>query len=130
AAIPPGETIVIHVAPGTYLGTYDALGSNKQMEVLPIALNMPNVVLTGATVLALDGAGLPTGVMPGTQQTILTTNDVLNPVQGFNFSQTLIAIVSTTDGGLGNNVTVTRFTLDQPNVPHWGANIVPEHVSG
>src|SRR5438874_7801312 len=64
AIIPASETIVIHVAPGTYTGSYNPPGSARQMELLPVVLNMPNVVLSGATVLALDARGLPTGVVP------------------------------------------------------------------
>src|SRR5437016_13608541 len=36
ATIPAGETIVIHVAPGTYMGSYSPSGSAVQMELLPI----------------------------------------------------------------------------------------------
>src|SRR5262245_39645949 len=52
ATIPTTETIVIHVAPGTYIGSYSPPGSARQMELLPLVLNMPNVALSGATVLA------------------------------------------------------------------------------
>src|SRR6266566_8852281 len=90
ATIPAGETIVIHVAPGAYMGSYSPPGSAGQMELLPIVLNMPNVVLSGATFLALDARGLPTGVVPGTAETILTSAVPL---------QMLVAIISTTDGG-------------------------------
>src|SRR5437899_2054448 len=45
ASVPADETIVIHVAPGIYVGSYSPPGSASQMELLPIVLNMPNVVL-------------------------------------------------------------------------------------
>ena len=86
AATPADETIVIHVAPGTYMGSFDSPGANKQLELLPVVLNMPNVVLSGATVLALDGRGLPTGVMPGTRETILASTDPLD-----SYKKTLVA---------------------------------------
>jgi hypothetical protein len=125
AVIPLSETIVIHVAPGTYIGSYSPSGSAKQMELLPIVLNMPNVVLGGATVLALDARGLPTGVAPGTAETILISSDPLgSPIQ------MLVAIISTTDGGTGNNVTVTGFTFDQPLAYHFGTAVFADHVSG
>jgi hypothetical protein len=125
AAIPPGETIVIHVAPGTYVGSYSPPGSATQVELLPIVLNMPNVVLNGATVLSLDAAGLPTGIAPGTQETILASTDPLG-----SSKQMVVAIISTTDGGVGNNVTINGFTFDQPQFNHFGNAIFVDHVSG
>jgi hypothetical protein len=125
ATIPAGETIVIHVAPGTYVGSYSPPGSATQMELLPIVLNMPNVVLSGATVLALDARGLPTGIVPGTPETLLTSADPL----GYP-GQTLVAIISTTDGGTGNGVTVTGFSFDQPIADHYGTAVFADHVSG
>ncbi|HTL54322.1 MAG TPA: hypothetical protein VL361_01530 [Candidatus Limnocylindrales bacterium] len=125
ATIPAGETIVIHVAPGTYIGSYSPPGSARQMELLPIVLNMPNVILNGATVLALDALGLPTGLAPGTPETILASSDPLGSPM-----QTLLAIISTTDGGTGNNVTVTGFSFDQPLADHFGTSIFADHVSG
>jgi hypothetical protein len=125
AVIPASETIVIHVAPGTYLGSYSPPGSATQMELLPIVLNMPNVVLSGATVLAVDGRGLPTGIVPGTPETILTSVEPLGaPIQ------MLVAIITTTDGEAGNNVTVTGFSFDQPFSVHYGTAVFADHVSG
>jgi len=123
--IPASEAIVVHVAPGTYMGSYDSPGSNKRLELLPIVLNVPNVVLSGATALALDAQGLPTGIAPGTAETILASTDPLA-----SRLQTLVAIVSTTDGGVGNDVTVTGFTLEQPESDHFGNSVYADHVSG
>ena len=125
ATVPAGETIIIHVAPGTYVGSYDPPSSATQMELLPIVLNMHNVILSGATVLAFDDQGLPTGVVPGMPETILSSSDPLgSPVQ------MLVAIISTTDGGTGNNVTVTGFSFDQPFSLHYGTAVFADHVSG
>jgi len=124
AVIPATETIFVHVAPSTYMGSYGAPGSNQRLELLPIVLNVPNVVLRGATVLALDAQGLPIGVTPGAAETILVSTDPLE-----SNKQTLLAIVSTTDGGAGNNVTVTGFTFDQPEFDHFGSSIYADHVS-
>jgi len=125
ATIPAAETIVIHVAPGTYVGSYSPPGSATQMELLPIVLNTPNVVLSGATVLALDARGLPIGIVPGTPETILTSADPLGSP-----AQMLVAITSTTDGGTGNNVTITGFSFDQPLANHFGTAVFADHVSG
>jgi hypothetical protein len=125
AAIPAGETIVIHVAPGSYVGSYSPPGSARQMELLPIVLNMPNVVLSGATVLALDARGLPTGVAPGASQTILTSADPLGSTK-----QMVVAVASTTDGGAGNNVTISGFIFDQPVANHFGTAVFADHVTG
>jgi len=98
------------------------------MELLPIVVNMPNVVLSGATVLALDARGLPTGIVPGTPETILTSTDQLAT------KQMLVAIISTTDGGTGNNVTITGFSFDQPQSAaqsdQYGSSLFADHVSG
>lgn len=123
--IPAAETIVIHVAPGTYVGSYSPPSSAIQMELLPIVLNMPNVVLSGATVLAIDAQGLPTGVVAGTPETILTSADPLG-----SSKQMLVAIISTTDGGVGNNVTITGFSFDQPLSDHFSTAVWADHVSG
>jgi len=126
-AIPAGETIVIHVAPGTYTGSYNPPGSARQMELLPIVLNMPNVVMSGATVLALDARGLATGIVPGTPETILTSTNALAT------KQMLVAIISTTDGETGDNVTITGFSFDQPQSAQsgqYGTSVFADHVSG
>jgi len=83
------------------------------------------VVLSGATVLALDARGLPTGIVPGTPETILTSTDALAT------KQMLVAIISTTDGGTGNNVTITGFSFDQPQFQsgQYGTSVFADHVS-
>src|SRR5262245_11277254 len=56
AAIPAGERIVIHVAPGVYLGSKvnSALNHNPHYEELPLLLNVPNLTLAGSTILTTD----------------------------------------------------------------------------
>src|SRR5206468_9201524 len=63
------EQILIHVAPGNYVGTFNnnPLDNNGNKEVLPIILNVPNLTLIGATVLDHDSRGLPTGPANGPQ---------------------------------------------------------------
>lgn len=43
-AVGPEQAIEIHVAPGTYVGSFDAteLQNHPEYEVLPIILNVPN----------------------------------------------------------------------------------------
>jgi hypothetical protein len=58
-------------------------------------------------------------------ETILTSAEPLGaPIQ------MLVAIISTTDGESGNNVTVTGFLFDQPFSVHYGTAVFADHVSG
>ena len=61
-ALPPEEEIRIHVAPGTYVGSYNPaqLKAHAEYEVLPIILNVPTFAVLGSTVLVRDDRGLPT----------------------------------------------------------------------
>ena len=108
AAIPPGERIVIHVAPGAYLGSKEpnVLNKDPRYEALPILLNMPNVTLAGSTILATDALGLPIGMVAGTE-TLLATADFYDET-----GKSLILLSRTTDGGVGDDVTVKGFHLD------------------
>ena len=110
AVIPAKERITIYVAAGTYYGSYDAqkLGANPQWEMLPIILNVPNLTLSGATVLDADAQGLPAGVHAGLE-TILATKDS-HLVDALH---ALIVIAGTTDGSAGDGVTVNGFDLQQ-----------------
>jgi hypothetical protein len=125
AAIPFSERIDIHVAPGAYLGSKESsvLNQNPRYEPLPILLNVPNLTLAGATVLTLDARGLPTGVVPVTE-TLLKTVDHTG-----SFGDSLILISRTTDGGIGNDVTVSGLRLDQPDALHNGTGIFVDRVS-
>src|ERR1043166_6751220 len=98
AAIPLSERIIIHVAPGAYLGSKEnsVLNQNPRYEPLPILLNVPNLTLAGATVLTLDARSLPTGVLPGTESLVKTLDYTSS------FGDSLILISRTTDGGIGN----------------------------
>src|SRR5262249_32293180 len=108
AAIPPSERIVIHVAPGVYVGSQEnpVLNQNPRYEALPILLNVPNLTLAGSTILTTDGRGLPTGMVPGTE-TLVQSVDYAGV-----YTESVILISRTTDGGIGNDVTVTGLHLD------------------
>jgi hypothetical protein len=104
AVIPLSETIVIHVAAGTYAGSFT--NSNKHVEMLPIVINVPNVVLQGATALAVDSSGLPIGVANNGPESTIVSND--NPK---DLSAALVTVTHTTDGGAGNGVTIRGFSF-------------------
>jgi len=119
------ERIVIHVAAGNYVGTFNAtkLDNNDSHEVLPIVLNVPNVALTGATVLDHDALGLPTGPSNG-PQTKLKSGTTLS-----NTGQSLIAVTRTTDGWAGDGVAVTGFTLEESDSDN-AVGIFVDRVAG
>ncbi len=61
--------IIVNVAPGTYVGSYQTTGPT--IDALPWILNIPNFVLRGSTQLVVDANGLPTGEI-ASGATILT----------------------------------------------------------
>ena len=69
------ERIIIHVALGTYVGSYDAaaLRNNPDLEILPIILNVSELALRGETILTEDDSGFPTGTQTGTE-TVITAD--------------------------------------------------------
>jgi hypothetical protein len=125
AAVPPSERIVIHVAPGAYLGSKEnpVLNKNPRYEPLPILLNVPNFTLVGATRLTLDARSLPTAAVSGSE-TLLKTVDYTG-----SFGDSLILITRTADGGIGNDVAVSGLHLDQPEALHNGTDIFVDSVS-
>jgi hypothetical protein len=117
AAAPTGDEIRIHVAAGTYVGSFDAtqLQNHPEYETLPIILNVPKLVVRGATVLARDAAGLATGSTKSAT--------ILVPDMPLDQNQNLFLVTRTTDGAVGNGVTIEGFVLDgkgevrYPNLP-------------
>jgi hypothetical protein len=118
------EDITIHVASGTYSGSYTSARLNREpgLEILPILINVPNLTLRGATKLLEDASDLPTGAQPGTE-TVITTDEV---VSSPNFTASLILIAPTTDGGSGDGVTVSGFILDPQATVNLPRDGVPE----
>ncbi len=104
----PEERIVIHVRPGTYVGSYDSshLANNPRLELLPIIINVPDLNLEGGTELDEDEGGLPTGTYPLESETLLTTDLPLTR------GQVLLLIATTDDGMAGNGVSATGFVID------------------
>ena len=107
--ISPAERIVIHVAPGNYVGTFNSnpLDNNSNKEVLPIILNVPNLTLVGATVLDHDSRGLPTGPANAPQTKLKSGTTLTDP------GQALILVTRTTDGSAGENVAINGLTLEE-----------------
>ena len=124
-AIPAEVEIGIHVAPGTYVGSFDAtqLQAHPEYEVVPIILNVPQLAVLGATVLVRDDGGLPTAATPESE-TILEPDKSLDP------NQYLFVVTRTADGIVGSGVTVDGFTLDGREGAYPGAAVFVDRVSG
>jgi hypothetical protein len=125
-AIAAGEEIRIHVAAGHYMGAYAKGGdahAEPEFEMLPIILNVPHLRLLGATDLTPDGAGLPVGIKAGTETTIETKEPL--PEQGV-----LILVTRTTEGSVGDDVTVSGFVLDGHGGMGGSQTILFDRVSG
>src|SRR5207244_3027455 len=103
------ERIVVHVAAGNYVGTFNAnpLENNGNKEALPIILNVPNLTLAGATLLDHDAHGLPTGPSFRPDTKLKVGNEI------HDATRTLILVTRTTDGCAGDGVVITGFTLDE-----------------
>ncbi len=101
------KRIIIHIAPGTYVGSYDAaaLGGNPALEILPIILNVGKMTLRGETTFTHDDGGLPTGTEAGTE-TVITSDRPLA------LGQSILLIAPTTDGMQPTDVTVSDLILD------------------
>ena len=106
-AISPEETMRIHVASGTYIGSFSSirLQDQPEYEVLPILLNVPRLAVLGSTMLVRDDRGLPSATEPGSE-TILAPDPPLVP------DQSLVLVTRTADGTVGNRVTLEGFVLD------------------
>src|SRR5258706_12864999 len=101
------ETIVIHVAAGQYV------------ETLPIVLDVPNMRLEGATVLATDSRGIPTGSVNAAE-----TRIVAKPaLAGYNTNSLLIIGPTGTDL-TRNGVTVQWLGLDSGNAGNSDGGLV------
>jgi hypothetical protein len=122
-AIPASERIVIHIAAGNYVGTFNSnpLENNGSKEVLPIILNVSGLTLTGASVLDHDSRGLPTGSANG-PQTKLKSSNLTDGAR-----QALLWITRTIDGGAGDGVIVSGVTFGESSGGN-GLGIVTDRV--
>jgi hypothetical protein len=120
----PDAAIQIHVAPGTYVGSFRPaeLASHPEYEVLPIILDVPRVALIGSTDLVRDERGLPTASNPGSE-TILEVDRRLAP------NQSLLLVTRTADGGVGDHVTIEGLALDGKDGAFPSAGVFLDRVS-
>ena len=123
--LPTGGGIRIHVGPGTFVGSYSgaALAAHPQWEALPLVLNAPRLELLGATALALDVDGLPTGIAPGP----ITT---LQPDVTLGATQSLVVVGRTSDGGTGDSVRVAGFSFDGVTPHSLSFAVLADRVTG
>ena len=103
ARILPRE-IVVHVAPGVYVGSYTTTGPG--IEPLPILLDVPRLKLFGTTAMERDEAGLPTGVIKPGSNTLLLADP---PLEGI---QSLLVVGSASDEIVVERVTVANLSLN------------------
>jgi hypothetical protein len=122
--LPPEEEIRIHVAPGTYVGSYNPaqLKAHAEYEVLPIILNVPRFAVLGSTVLVRDDRGLPTAA-DSASAAILEPDKPLGP------TQYLFLVTRTADGAVGDGVTVDGFVFDGKDGDLPGADVFIDRVS-
>jgi len=121
--LPAGGGIRIHVAPGTYTGSFSS-PPTPQTEVFPILVNVPRSSLEGATVLTRDAAGLATGAQAGTETR-------LAPYFGFlATTQCLVLVGRTTDGGVADRASVTGLFLDGIAPQYFSCAVFVDRVSG
>jgi hypothetical protein len=113
--------IVIDVASGIYLGSYDAvaLANNPHLEVLPLILDVNNLTLRGKTEFQME-KGVPTDYLSGGQTLITGDKQIAD-------KQTVILIAPTQKNGNrgGIGVTVEGLVLESPEEgtvkrPEWG----------
>ena len=124
SALPPEEEIRIHVAPGTYVGSYNPaqLKAHAEYEVLPIILNVPTFAVLGSTVLVRDDRGLPTA-------SDSASDAILEPDKSLGPNQYLFLVTRTADGAVGNGVTVDGFVFDGKGGDFPGADVFIDRVS-
>ncbi|HZR84546.1 MAG TPA: right-handed parallel beta-helix repeat-containing protein [Candidatus Binatia bacterium] len=124
AAIAPDDEIRIHVAPGMYVGSFDAaeVQEHREYEVLPIILNIPRLTLLGSTVLTRDERGLATETLPGSES-IVAPDVALRP------NQYLVLVTRTADGSRGDGVTLDGFVFDGKLGDLPGAAVFIDRVS-
>jgi hypothetical protein len=123
-ALPPEEEIRIHVAPGTYVGSYNPaqLKAHAEYEVLPIILNVPTFAVLGSTVLVRDDRGLPTA-------SDSASDAILEPDKPLGPNQYLFLVTRTADGAVGDGVTVDGVVFDGKGGALPGADVFIDRVS-
>jgi hypothetical protein len=122
-AIGTAQKIHIHVATGTYFGTFHPGTGSETLEDLPILINIPNVTLEGTTVLgAPDGNGVPTCPDSGCYGSNVTTNDFADS------GESLVLVAPTVAGGDVSDVVIRNLSLYYP-APSFGVTLGFDRVT-
>jgi hypothetical protein len=104
------SAIHVHVAAGTYAGTYHRDASTPAtMEDLPILVNVSNVTIEGDTLLGpADAMGIPTCPAAGCYGSNITTSDFAAP------GETLVLVAPTIGGGDVSDVVLRGLSIYYP----------------
>src|SRR5262245_58251748 len=130
-AIHPNERIHIHVAPGTYVGSFNPteLQAHPEYEVLPIIVNVPRLALLGSTVLTRDERGLPTATSPGSESIVASDTRLAACDTRLVRCQYLLLVTRTADGAVGDGVRVDGLVFDGKDGADPGADVLIDRVS-
>jgi len=105
--------ITILVSAGTYQGTVGT--ASATLEHFPMIVDVPDITLHGALVMALDAHGRATGVSATGEESVLTPNV---PLPFVNQISTPIIIANGHPGGTaGNGLVVEGFVFQSGNLP-------------
>lgn len=114
-----GETLAgacrisIVVSAGTYRGTVGA--ATEALDHFPMIVDVPDITLHGALVMALDADGRATGQSTSGEETVLTP---VEPLPFVNLLSTPIIVANAHPGGsAGNGLVVEGFVFQSGNAP-------------
>lgn len=114
-----GETVAaacrvtILVSAGTFQGTVGS--ASGTLEHFPMIVDIPDITLRGALVMALDGAGRATGQGTGDGETVLAP---VAPLPFVNLLSTPIIVANAHPGGsAGNGLVVQGFVFQSGHNP-------------
>ena len=106
--------ITIVVAAGVYRGTDEFANTSKNLEHFPYVIDMPDITLRGALVMALDASGRATGASSTHETTTLAPIRALSDVDG---GGGLFFVVGDPTGSAGNGFTLEGFALRSGRAP-------------
>jgi hypothetical protein len=105
--------ITIVVSPGTYQGTVGT--ASGALEHFPLIVDVPDITLRGALVMALDDAGRATGQSTTGEETVLAP---VEPLPFVDLLSTPIIVANAHPGGsAGNGLVVEGFVFQSGNPP-------------
>lgn len=110
--------ITIAVPKGIFSGTSEP--ASPDVERFPLVVDVPDITLRGATVMAIDGWHRPTGAAVDSIETVLAPLAPLPPSGGA--STPIVLANGHPDGSAGNGLIVEGFVFQSgPNPPTNGA---------